>query len=130
MKRAVVLVSLSLSVVTLNAAGQKMQHDLHWTAPASATTRPNPLAGNAEAVKGGKKLFKRYCSSCHGPKGFGLGRAANLQSVDVQIESDGVLFWKITNGDLDYGMPSFSGLPQLERWQIVLYLHKLGQDLR
>ncbi len=44
----------------------------------------------------------------------------------VQEQSDGALFWKITNGNPDRGMPSFSQLPELQRWQLVLYLRKLG----
>jgi len=36
-----------------------------------------------------------------------------------------VLFWKMTNGNPDRGMPSFSKLPELQRWQIVLYLRTL-----
>jgi hypothetical protein len=30
-------------------------------------------------------------------------------------QSDGALFWKITNGNPDRGMPSFSKLPELQR---------------
>ena len=76
---------------------------------------------------GGRKLFRRLCSSCHGPAGAGLERAANLQSFDTQVQTDGTLFWKITNGNLDRGMPSFANLPALERWQLVLHLRHLEQ---
>ena len=136
MKRVLLVFSaallFALSALQQNARAQNRSYhqDMHWLAPASAITQPNPLRGNAEAVKGGKKLFKHYCASCHGADGTGRRRAANLQSVEVQIESDGILFWKITNGNLDRGMPSFSGLPELERWQLALYIHKLGGGLR
>ena len=107
---------------------------MRWQAPPKAVARLNPLAGStaasASAVAGGKKLFRRHCAECHGANGAGIKRAANLQSVDVQIQTDGILFWKITNGNLDRGMPAFSGLPEMERWQLVLYLHKLGDGLR
>jgi len=130
MKRSLAAAGLVLVIASLAlkvAAENKSYHpDLHWLAPESAIARPNPLVGNAEAVKGGKKLFHRYCADCHGADGKGVGRAANLQSADVQIESDGILFWKITNGNLDRGMPSFSGLPELERWQLALYIHKMN----
>jgi hypothetical protein len=43
----------------------------------------------------------------------------------VQSQSDGALFWKITNGNPDRGMPSFSRLPELQRWQLVLYIRSL-----
>ena len=108
------------------AQNRNYHQDMHWLAPASAILQPNPLARDPDAAQGGKKLFRRHCAECHGADGTGIGRAANLQSADVQIESDGILFWKITNGNLDRGMPSFSGLPQLERWQLALYIHRLA----
>jgi hypothetical protein len=55
-----------------------------------------------------------------------LKKAADLQLDVVQGQSDGSLFWKITNGNPDRGMPSFSRLPELQRWQIVLYLRQLS----
>ena len=51
--------------------------------------------------------------------------SADLQLPVVQEQSDGVLFWKITNGNARKGMPSFSKLPELQRWQIVLYIRTL-----
>ncbi len=51
--------------------------------------------------------------------------AADLQLPVVQEQSDGALFWKITNGNPDRGIPSFSKLPEPQRWQLVLYLRTL-----
>ena len=118
--------------LTAWAQNRNYHQDMRWQAPPKAVARLNPLAGRtaASAVAGGKKLFRRHCAECHGADGAGIKRAANLQSVDVQIQTDGILFWKITNGNLDRGMPAFSGLPEMERWQLVLYLHKLGGGLR
>jgi mono/diheme cytochrome c family protein len=67
-------------------------------------------------------LFQRECVECHGVDGTGRKKAANLTLPVVQAQPDGVLHWKITNGNPDRGMPSFSRLPELQRWQIVLYL--------
>jgi hypothetical protein len=52
--------------------------------------------------------------------------SADLQLAIVQQQSDGTLFWKITNGNARHGMPSFSKLPELERWQLVLYIRTLN----
>lgn len=107
------------------------QQDPGWRAPAEVAARPNPLANKPEAAAGGEKLFKRNCVECHGQDGTGLVKknAANLQLAIVQEQSDGTLFWKITNGNTDRGMPSFSRLPELQRWQLVLYLRKLKPAL-
>jgi mono/diheme cytochrome c family protein len=101
--------------------------DVRWQAPEGAATRRNPLAEKPEAAAGGKKLFLRNCTECHGTDGQGLVKkhAADLQLPVVQQESDGELFWKITNGNADRGMPSFSRLPELQRWQLVLFLRTL-----
>lgn len=111
------------------ASGQNTsyQQDLSWTPPVEAARRPNPLAGRSGAVAGGQKLFRRNCVECHGPDGTGLTKkhSANLQLRVVQEQSDGTLFWKITNGNTDRGMPSFSRLPELQRWQLVLFLRTL-----
>jgi hypothetical protein len=48
-----------------------------------------------------------------------------LQFPVVQQQTDGALFWKITNGNTDRGMPPFNRLPDLHRWQLVLYLRTL-----
>jgi len=92
-----------------------------------ATARKNPLADKPEAAAGGKKLFLRNCTECHGIEGQGMVKkhAADLQLLVVQQESDGALFWKITNGNPDRGMPSFSRLPELQRWQLILFLRTL-----
>lgn len=109
------------------AVGQNLtyQQDPGWQPPKTAITRPNPLAGNSEAAGGGRKLFLRECSECHGTEGNGRKRAADLVMPQVQKQSDGALFWKITNGNARHGMPSFSRLPELQRWQLVLFLRQL-----
>ena len=55
-----------------------------------------------------------------------MKKAADFHLSAVQQQTDGTLFWKITNGNPDRGMPSFSRLPELQRWQIVLHLRTLA----
>ncbi len=111
----------------LAAQNTSYRQDTGWRAPAEAVSRPNPLASRPEAAAGGEKLFKRNCVECHGEDGSGLAKknAADLLLPEVQTQTDGTLFWKIANGNPDRGMPSFSRLPELQRWQLVLYLRKL-----
>ena len=101
------------------------QQDPTWRVPAEAAEKKNPLAEQPQLAAGGRKLFIRNCVECHGKSGTGLKKAANLQLPVVQAQSDGALFWKITNGNPDRGMPSFSRLPELQRWQIVLHVRTL-----
>jgi mono/diheme cytochrome c family protein len=102
--------------------------DPTWTPPAEAASKPSPLAGKPDAAAGGRKLFQRHCAECHGDDAAGGKKknAPGLASDVVQRQTDGALFWKITNGKADGDMPSFSRLPELQRWQLVLYLRALA----
>ena len=94
-------------------------------APAAVARVQNPYGGEAKAVLAGKKLFRRYCASCHGENAEGRGTAPPLRSSVVQRTPDGVLYWFLKNGKLRAGMPSWSGLPPQQRWQIVSFLKSL-----
>ena len=133
MKRVAWLrVSRKMLVLCLLATGSRAQNrryepDPNWYAPADAASRLNPLSTKPAAAVGGRKLFVRNCVECHGKDGAGMEKkhSADLQLPVVQQQSDGVLFWKIANGNTSRGMPSFSKLPELQRWQIVLYIRTL-----
>lgn len=103
--------------------------DPNWVAPPEAAGKANPLAGKTLLAIGGRRLYRKNCVECHGEDGSGVVKkhAADLQLPVVQNQTDGTLFWKITNGNPDRGMPPFSKLPELERWQLVLYLRTLAK---
>ena len=125
-------VALLLAIGSLFAVGQNpsYQQDPQWVAPATAVARANPLADRPETAAGGKKLFLRNCAECHGPNGAGMApkHSADFQLAMVQQQTDGALFWKITNGNAPKGMPSFSRLPELQRWQLVLFIRTLSAN--
>jgi mono/diheme cytochrome c family protein len=91
-------------------------------APESARARVNPFADSPEAIRAGRKLFERYCAECHGDDLRGRAKAPALDAGLVQAVPPGDLFWFLTNGNLWRGMPSWSRLPEAQRWQIVTYL--------
>ncbi|MGE5681610.1 MAG: c-type cytochrome [Bacillota bacterium] len=106
----------------------------NWVAPESANKLKNPLKGNSKATKDGKSLFTTYCVSCHGNKGEGNGVAAasltpkpkNLTAKQVQDQTDGAIFWKITTGKPP--MISWqSTLSDKQRWSLVNYIRELGK---
>lgn len=122
----------SLSVVFLSGSFQKRPQ---WTAPASADVMKNPFVGDASATAQGKKLFTQNCESCHGTKGKGDGVAGialnpppgNLVSQKVQSQTDGAIYWKITEGNPP--MASYKTvLTDDQRWQLVNYIRELGTN--
>jgi mono/diheme cytochrome c family protein len=121
MCRDTCLLTVAFVLTALLAYGvQVRDHDATWVAPVEEASKSNPLATRLDAVAGGRKLFHQRCSTCHGEDGRGTTRAPDLTQPAVQEQSDGVLFWKISGGNSRQGMPAFSFLPELQRWQLVL----------
>ena len=94
-------------------------------APAKAREQANPYEGQPDAVRAGAKLYAQHCAECHGADARGTNRAADLHASDVQKATPGELQWFLRDGNLVSGMPSWSGLPEQRRWQIVAYLKTL-----
>ena len=105
-----------------------------WEAPKSADSSKNPLAGNSIAANVGKNLFQTYCITCHGNKGEGDGpsaaglnpKPADLVSKQVQKQSDGALFWKITTGKPPMLSWKYT-LSKKQRWELVDYIRLLAK---
>lgn len=104
-----------------------------WLAPKSAVNIINPYAGNKIAAQKGQLLFSKLCWTCHGKTGDGDGpAAANLKpkpksfsSADLQKQSDGELFWKLSTGK---GMMVAykHSLSEEKRWQLINYIRTLA----
>ena len=114
-------------LATLVAQNVAYSPDEGWRPPRQAAARSNPLPAAPEIVGGGRKLFIRHCAECHRGDGQGSRRAADLLLPVVQEQSDGALFWKISNGNPRRGMPGWGRLPEPQRWQLVLYVRALQQ---
>ena len=104
-----------------------------WTAPASADRKKNPVPADDKSVAAGKAVYQSSCMACHGTGGKGDGPAAvaltrppgDLTSAKAQAQSDGALFWKITQGHPP--MPAFAAsLTDEQRWQVVNFVRTLG----
>ena len=100
-----------------------------WKAPVRASHRKNPIAADDKSRAIGKAVFEKQCLSCHGPNGKGDGPAAkdlnpkphNLGAPNVVAQTDGALFWKITEGKKP--MPTFEKLlSEDERWHVINYV--------
>src|ERR1700737_4572288 len=78
----------------------------NWTAPKEADNVKNPSSGNSSMLADSRARYVANCGPCHGEKGRGDGpaaqglnpRPADHTSVVVQNESDGALFWKLSEG--------------------------------
>ena len=120
-------------VIAMLCAGFVYQDKKPWNVPADKAKITNPVASNAASLKDGKELWAKHCQSCHGKSGLGDGpKAAQLKTepgdfsqATTQKQSDGSLFYKISEGRDD--MPSFKKkIPEAEDiWNVVNYLRTL-----
>ena len=110
-----------VSVSNLHAVDTKF-HD----APDSAKAMKNPLEGQQAAADAGKPLYARNCLACHGKAGKGTGNVPSLVDGKLSGVPQGEIFWFITKGDKDNGMPSWAFLPEPSRWQIITYVEALA----
>jgi len=97
-------------------------------APLQEADRRNPYQGEEAARRAGQKLYLRECAACHGRDARGGEHAPALASPALRQAPAGVIFWVLRNGALWQGMPSFSHLPEQQRWQIITYLKALGAE--
>lgn len=103
-----------------------------WVAPKSADTIKNPYEVEPLTLKQGEEIYLLYCAPCHGDYGYGNGAAggaagilpANFHDPAVQKQSDGAIFWKLSEGR--GSMPPFKGvLSEEQRWQLVVFIRDL-----
>jgi len=100
--------------------------DTHFhNAPASSSQLKNPYVGQKTATTAGSRLYAMNCGSCHGIGGRGTGNIPALSQGATQSAPDGEVFWFITTGSVNNGMPAWSSLSEQKRWQIVAYLKSL-----
>ncbi len=132
-KRVSILLGLIAGTIFLMSYTEiKIQSKAPWVAPASADTIKNLLKGKADAIVAGKKIYTTYCVVCHGDKGKGDGiaaagltpRPADHSSAKFQNQSDGAIYWKLTNGRAP--MASYDKTLTLsQRWQVIKYMRTL-----
>ncbi len=129
---ALVFIS-SISLITFSSFTTNLNLQERWMAPAWADTLKNPFPDEPLVAAQGEELYSVHCWSCHGEEGYGDGAAggalgvkpANFHDEQVKKQSDGALFWKVSNGRGN--MPPFKEVfSDEQRWQLVVYLRKLS----
>jgi len=115
--------------------------------PVNAAVSQAMLDATPEAIQKGRAIYEDGCIFCHGIKGKGDGPAAffgasyfsprpndftvgqyKFRSTPSGKQPTGQdIFRTITNGIPGY-MPSFGGLSQEERWQVVFYVTSLSES--
>jgi len=123
MRRAWVLLSIVLMAALAIAAVSSSR----WQqVPAKEHERVNPLGSKPEAVEAGARVYRDRCEQCHRADAMGDGhKRPALRSDRLRGASEGDIEWFLRQGDLGHGMPSWSSLPEAQRWQVVAYLKSI-----
>ena len=115
--------------------------------PGVAGGSKSMLEPTPESIQRGRAIYEESCLLCHGAQGKGDGPAAffgasyfsprpndfTLGQYKFRSTPSGTpptdqdIFRTITNGVPGY-MPSFAGLSQEERWQVVFFLKSLSSS--
>lgn len=127
--KLVLVIVISVSAFAFSVIQEKSKSN-DWKAPESANNVINPIKADDYSIAEGKKLFVKVCSVCHGDKGKGDGiggislvpKPGNFTLGKTQGQTDGALFWKISEGRPP--MASYKSLSITQRWQLVNYLRK------
>ena len=101
-----------LKFVACNST-EREDKNKNWKAPKEADNLKSPFTQSVEMEQKGQNLYNVYCRTCHGETGFGDGAAglsldpkpANFHRDRVQKQSDGAIFYKLSNGR--GSMPAF-----------------------
>jgi mono/diheme cytochrome c family protein len=103
-----------------------------WLSPAPSAAKKNPIAPTQNSIAAGQKIYSKTCILCHGKSGDADGPAvielnihpARLSNPQLDTESDGSLFWKITTGKKP--MPAYGKrLSETDRWNLVNYIRTI-----
>ncbi len=94
----------------------------------------NPEPAKAESIEAGKKLYQRFCASCHGPQGKGDGSLALAGGTPSDLtddtwdygSTDGEIFVAIRDGVSADMLAYKEKLTEKQIWQVVNYLRSIG----
>jgi putative copper resistance protein D len=128
-RRRPILLFGTLFVVVAGGAAVGLQPLMIEAYPTSFA-RP-PLSYTAGSIAEGMAVYQAHCVSCHGTaaadRKVPRGSTVDLLAPRTARRSAGDLFWLITHGRTDRGMPEFGSLlGEAQRWHVINFLRALG----
>src|SRR5262245_10577050 len=131
---ALVVLFWSFSFSSFSLAGEMTFQERKPPRNAEAQKLKNPLSSDADSIEAGKKLYQRFCASCHGPQAKGDGGLALSGGTPSDLtdetwdygSSDGEIFVVIRDGVSSDMLSYKEKLTEKQIWQVVTFLRSLG----
>lgn len=97
----------------------------------------NPIPRTSDVLDRGRERYGFYCAQCHGLRADGQGTVgqsfaplpANLKSVEVQNQTDGELFTRVSLGYKRHPR-LWDTISEADRWAILWYIRSLNDPAR
>lgn len=126
---------------------ERSESDSHYSderwldPPTEYADKTSNVWADVEAIARGKKIWGKYCVSCHGKDGQGAGLISeSLSHLPADLSNnfhtapgigDAYLFWRVSEGgtvepfsSMGSQMPPFkSVLSESQRWDVLAYVH-------
>ncbi|MDP1726410.1 MAG: cytochrome c [Bacteroidota bacterium] len=136
-RNTILLMPFLLLLFSFHSTNKKKSNSLEnpWYAPKWADTLTHVKIYEPDFIKAGQKIYLAHCIVCHGEKGRGDGESGfglsippgDLNDPFTLNESDGSIYWKITNGRKP--MPEYiTKLKDEERWQLVAFIRDIQKE--
>jgi len=121
--------SVLMGIALFSASFAFSQHRTPWNVPESEKVKKNPYSNDDDSKTRGKKTYKLECIRCHGKEGKGDGNSADLldrqvadlTTENIQNQTDGELFWKISEGRKPMPLAKRT-LTDDQRWDVINYI--------
>lgn len=106
-----------------------------WDVPQEKAEKTAPFMFEASHVESGEALYLKNCKSCHGDIGQANMNAflnplpKDLSIEQVQAQSDGSIYYKISNGRAT--MPKFKGILSVnDTWNVIAYIRSFNKNYK
>lgn len=103
--------------------------------PAEAKGKTSPFLFSQETAKTGEQVYNANCKSCHGDPGKGNYAKLNPipkdpASEEYQKNTDGEMFYILSNGKGTL-MPTFvNTLSEEQRWQVISFIRSFNKNYK
>lgn len=133
-RRIKLLAMLSIVLLAVALCSQSAIDARQGTGNPEAQKIKNPEPVTAESIEAGRKLYQRYCASCHGAGGKGDGGMALSGGTPSDLtdetwdfgSTDGEIFVAIRDGVSSDMLAYKDRLNEKQIWQTLNFVRSLG----